>query len=103
MKHGVSTARGRFRGNKPKQAASKALSSLLEELREQKKSVSGEHHFTIVECTRGSRCKEYHYTGERVELDEPMEIHIGKGKDRKTITYRYNNKVYKDTSKSNKA
>jgi hypothetical protein len=31
-------------------------------------------------------------------LAQPMEVTIGKGKDAKTVTYRYNNRVMKDKS-----
>lgn len=84
--------RGRFSGSKPKQAANKALTSILREREGNNDSTNGQIKFSIVECTRGSRCKEYSYVGERVELEEPMEVKIGN----KLISYRYNNKVSKD-------
>ena len=89
---------GRFSGSKPKQAAAKALTSILRSREESGTSVEGQIKFSIVECTRGSRHKTYNYIGERVELDKPMEITIGKGADAKVITYKYNNKVMKDKS-----
>ena len=72
-------------------------------------------NFSIIECTRNS--KRYWYTGERQELDEPMEVIIGPKKHLSTtvkeglsdlsddelsdlglkrIKYNYNNKVMKD-------
>jgi len=89
---------GRFSGSKPKQAAAKALTSILRAKEESGDSTEGKIKFSIVECTRGSRHKTYNYVGERVELDEPMEITIGKGEKAKVITYRYNNRVMKDKS-----
>jgi len=89
---------GRFSGSKPKQAAAKALTSILRSREENGTSIEGQIKFSIVECTRGSRHKTYNYIGERVELDKPMEITIRKGDNAKVITYKYNNKVMKDKS-----
>jgi len=81
--------RGRFSGKKPKQAANKALTSILRE----KKGLKGggKLNFSICECTRGSKCKVYYYTGERKKLDSPMDVTIGD----KKITYRFQNVVQK--------
>jgi hypothetical protein len=87
-------AHGRFSGNKPKQAANKALTAII-------KSMGSEDAkdkvipFTIKECTRGSRTKLYSYTGHRVELETPMEVRIGKGDDEKVIKYKFTNQVKK--------
>lgn len=89
---------GRFSGAKPKQAANKALTSLLKSKEKTGKSTNGEIKFSIVECTRGSKHKTYNYVGERVELENPMEVVIGSGADKKTIKYKFNNKVMKDKS-----
>lgn len=96
---------GRYSGLKPKQAANKAFTSLLKRLIEQeaedKTSVVGnEYNFTIIECTRGRKHKEFHYTGIRKELPKPVEVKKvqkdTKGNDvEKTITYRYKNFVRK--------
>ena len=69
------SCRGRFSGKKPKQAANKALTSILK----QKKSMKGggKLNFSICECTRGSKCKVYNYTGERRKLEKPMDVTIG--------------------------
>ena len=92
---GEDSPHGRFSGSKPKQAAAKALTSILRSREESGTPVQGQIKFSIVECTRGSRHKTYNYVGERVELEKPMEIKIGKGDDAKVITYKYNNKVMK--------
>ena len=90
-------AHGRFSGMKPKQAASKALSSILKS-RDDKE---GKIKFSIIECTRGSKHKQYNYIGERKELKKPMKVIISKGTDKeKTITYKYNNRVMKDLPKN---
>lgn len=92
-----SEAHGRFSGTKPKQAASKALSSILKE----RDNKEGKIKFSIIECTRGSKHKQYNYIGERIELDNPMEVVIGKGTEKeKSITYKYNNRVMKDLPKN---
>lgn len=88
--------KGRFSGTKPKQAANKALTSILKTRESDGKSTTVKIKFSIIECTRGSKHKEYNYVGERVKLDKPMEVTIGKGANAKTIKYRYNNKVFKD-------
>jgi hypothetical protein len=86
---------GRFSGNKPKQAANKALTSIAKGMGVN--AEGAEINFSIVECTRGSKRKVYKYKGRRVKLDKPMEVLI-KGKEGnagKTIVYNYNNKVQK--------
>ena len=90
---------GRFSGSKPKQAANKALTSILKELRTNNKPTVGEFAFKIKECTRGSRCKEYSYVGQRKELDEPLEVPLkgilNKDGTNKTIKYSFENIVRK--------
>ena len=90
------TPHGRFSGNKPKQAANKALTSIFKTKEQTGGSFTGKVKFSIVECTRGSKHKRYHYVGERVKLDEPMKVTIGKGDKQKTIEYKFNNRVMKD-------
>jgi len=92
-------AKGRFRGTKPKQAANKALTSIIRTMKSEGKDTTEEIKFSIKECTRGGKGKEYRYIGRRQELIEPMKVEIGKKKDPsniKTISYKYNNKVMKD-------
>ena len=70
---------------KPKQAANKALTSILKLREGAGKSTKVQIRFSIVECTRGSKHKEYSYVGERVELEKPMEVKIGKGPNAKPL------------------
>ena len=90
------TTKGRFSGTKPKQAANKALTSILKSKKGAGKAVTGKIKFSIQECTRRKSRKVYNYVGERIQLSEPMEVEIGKGADKKTITYKFNNRVMKD-------
>jgi hypothetical protein len=87
---------GRFSGNKPKQAANKALTSIFKSKEQSGGSITGKVKFSIVECTRGSKHKKYYYVGERIKLDKPMRVTIGKGDKQKTIEYKFNNRVMKD-------
>ena len=87
---------GRFSGNKPKQAANKALTSILKTREQNGGGASGEIKFSIIECTRGSKHKQYNYIGQRVKLDKPMKVKIGSGADAKEIEYKFNNRVMKD-------
>jgi hypothetical protein len=87
---------GRYSGSKPKQAAAKALTSIIRTREESGNSTKEKIKFSIVECTRGSRHKKYNYVGERIELTKPMEVTIGTGEKAKVISYKFNNKVMKD-------
>ncbi len=78
---------GRFSGEKPIKAASKAFSSLIKS--EDRKE--GKIDFSIVECTRNSRRKEYQYTGEKVKLEEGVSVNINNVQ----VTYNNINKVKK--------
>lgn len=89
-------AHGRFSGTKPKQAANKALTSILKTREKDGKGTTGKIKFSIVECTRGSKHKQYNYVGERVQLQEPMKVKIGEGDAAKEIEYKFNNRVMKD-------
>lgn len=89
-------AHGRFSGTKPKQAANKALTSILKTREKNGQHVGGQIKFSIIECTRGSKHKQYNYIGERIKLDSPMLVTIGKGPEAKVIEYKYNNKVMKE-------
>lgn len=81
---------GRFSGNKPKQAANKALTSLVKT-----HNIKNEILFSIVECTRGSKRKVHNYRGKRVKLETPMIVQVGKGDNQKQITYNFNNDLHK--------
>ena len=86
---------GRFCGIKPRQAANKALTSIINKLKKQGKDTEKEFRFSIIECTRGSKHKEYEYTGKREKLKNPINVQIGGENNKKEITYYYNNKVKK--------
>ena len=89
---------GRYCGVKPKQAGCKALTGIYKLFAKAKKNIIGEIYFGVYETTRGSRNKTYFYSGERVSLDEPVELQIGgkkAGETLKTITYKFNSNVKK--------
>ena len=88
---------GRVCGSKPKQAANKALTSILKSSGNDK-SESSKIEFTIIECTRNSKHKKYHYVGERKLLEKPVQVKIQNRE--KTIEYKYGNHVVKNKSKS---
>jgi hypothetical protein len=104
---------GRFSGNKPRQAASKALTSII-----RKQIKAGEYvadkdiTFSLKECTRwnkkkcnkGSTEKIYMYTGRRVPLspevkkkmeEKPVVHNKDDPVNKKIIVYNYCNKVHK--------
>ena len=86
---------GRYCGKKPKQAARKALSRVVEKNEvENGKSLL----FLIKECTRGSKKKMYAYSGSRVPLETPVTVPLKKlNKDGKPVvlTYKHANNVKK--------
>lgn len=88
------TKDGRYAGRKPKQAASKVLTALAKEHKKPGKVF----RFTIVECTRGSKCNKYTYEGSKVVLKKPNEVEIKDketGEVVKTITYKHQSKLRK--------
>jgi hypothetical protein len=88
------TVSGRFSGSKPKQAANKALTSIVKSRLEEGEDLTNQLlTFSIIECTRGSKKKEYRYQGVRRALDKPIEVKI-KNKD-KPITYKFQNRTNK--------
>lgn len=89
---------GRFTGKTPKQAASKAFTSLVKERAEKGMPTKGKIHFSVTETTRGGKGKVGHYVGERVKLNPPTEVKIGD----KVIRYEYQNRVLVD-KEANKA
>lgn len=87
---------GRFAGTKPKQAAQKALTSIIRMRKKNGEDTTGQIPYSIVECTRGSKHKEYHYIGERVAITNPVAVQIKpKDGDEKKIVYKFNNRVMK--------
>lgn len=86
----------RITGSTPKQAASKALTLLINQKKKSGKSVKGKIAFTIKETTRGSKGKEYNYQGEKIKLKEPTEYTIKSADGQvKTIINKYKNIIEK--------
>ncbi len=92
---------GRFSGYKPKQAAGKALTSILRSKTGSKKqAVNQEISYSMIECTRGRAHKVSQYVGKRVKLEKPNKVTI-KSKDEKgnvvtkVIEYEFTNKITK--------
>lgn len=89
---------GRFVGKNPKQAANKAFTSLFKKQQKIDKDINlnKEIPFSIIECTRRTKHKSYHYVGIRNKLNLEKRIIIRSGTNQKIITYRYRNNVKKD-------
>ena len=71
--------KGRYCVKKPKQAANKAFSSIIKELNGNGQNGGANNqdiNFSIKECTRSSKHKEYKYTGKREVLPEPVPVYI---------------------------
>jgi hypothetical protein len=99
-------SKGRFSGLKPKQAANKALTSLIKAMEKDGKNAIGvDIHFTLKECTRwntmkykkGSKDektgkpkkieKKFHYIGKRELLDKEIIVdHVQETTDEKILT-----------------
>ena len=86
---------GRFCGNKPKQAATKALTTIINKFKKGDKNDDSEFQFSIIECTRGSAHKEYKYVGKRIKLSAPVKVQMGGSNNKKEITYYYTNNIKK--------
>jgi len=101
-KEGVAISSGRYSGKKPKQAASKACTRLIDSYKNSDEEIPEKIVFGMHECTRASKKKKkYFYTGCRIQLEEPEEVEIKKidpktGKNM-VIRYNYNNDVRKLT------
>lgn len=90
------TIGGRYCGKKPKQAANKAFSSIIKENKKNGVSVDNEIAFSIKECTRNSKHKEYNYIGVRKTLENPIVVPIvNKDGTEKVIEYKFQNKLHK--------
>lgn len=93
---------GRYSGSTPKQAANKALTTILFKIRQENVDFVDDVpiKFSIQECTRGSSHKKYEYEGKRVKLETPMEIQIGD----KKISYKLKKikdpKIIQDSDKN---
>lgn len=90
---------GRYCGKKPKQAANKAFSSIIKDLKktgQQNGGVNVDINFTIRECTRNSKHKEYRYIGKRQVLENPVQVKIANEDGSvKQIEYKFHNKLQK--------
>ena len=101
---------GRVQGNKPKQAANKAFSSLCRKFSNPEEIVGKEQVFSIQECTRGSNQQVYTYKGLKVALAPENYIKVerkvsvpqsdGSVKDEvKVVCYKFKNQLHKVTKK----
>lgn len=90
---------GRYCGKKPKQAANKAFSSIIKDMKKggnQQGGVNVDINFSIRECTRNSKHKEYKYVGIRETLKEPVKVAINNEDGSvKEIVYNFHNKIQK--------
>lgn len=91
---------GRYCGKKPKQAANKAFSSIVKDMKKDGVTVTTDSKlevpFTIKECTRNSKHKEYKYIGRRHLLKEPVKVSIENGDGSvKEIVYKFHNQLQK--------
>jgi hypothetical protein len=90
---------GRYCGRKPKQAANKAFSSIIKDYKksgQQNGGVNVDINFTIKECTRNSKHKEYKYIGKREILVTPVKVEIANEDGSiKQIEYKFQNKLQK--------
>jgi hypothetical protein len=66
---------GRHKGLKPQQAAYKALTGIYEIFAEEGKNIDGEVKFGICETTRGSKRKNFWYTGKKKEAKEETKLY----------------------------
>jgi hypothetical protein len=86
----------RITGSTPKQAASKALTLLINQKKKAGKPIKGKQVFTIKETTRGSKGKEYSYQGEKVKLKTPTTYSIKSSNGEvKTIVNKFKNVIEK--------
>jgi hypothetical protein len=90
---------GRYCGKKPKQAANKAFSSIIKDCKksgQQNGGVNVDINFSIKECTRNSKHKEYKYIGKRQILENPVKVEIANADGSvKQIEYKFHNKLQK--------
>ena len=82
---------GRYTGNSPSQAASKAFTEYIRNRKKNKQTTNGSFMFTLVESTQNSNHKAYNYQGKRVKLSEPIEYTVGNN----IIVKKYKNKINK--------
>lgn len=86
---------GRYSGLKPKQAANKALTSIIKANGGNNECIGKKFKFEMIECTRGGKRKVSLYEGKREKLKEPLEVKIKGEEGEKKIVYNYSNKLHK--------
>ncbi len=89
---------GRYCGKKPKQAANKAFSSIIKDMKktDKKEGINVDISFSIKECTRNSSHKEYKYIGKRLLLSTPVKVKIENDDgSTKEIVYKFHNELKK--------
>lgn len=77
--NGVVVYKGRYKGDKPKQAANKALTRIYKVFKNVNFVIEGDISFGVLEITRGSKNKRYWYRGKRKTLDGILEVSKGVG------------------------
>jgi hypothetical protein len=102
MIHEQNLHKGKYIGRKPKQAASKALTSIWRNEMKNGNDVTGKTlNIVIKEFTRNKTHKIHEYEGTRIKLDKPTEVKLKLPDDTngnsnvKTILYKYTNKLHK--------
>lgn len=90
-------ASGRYTGDTPKQAASKGFTKILQKLKAEGKKLPKQSTIYLRESTRNSARKVYGYEARRVRLPEPQTLEIVDKEtgERKTIVYKFRNKIKK--------
>ena len=87
---------GRFSGQTPKQAASKAFTKICQINKRNGIDMPTDINISMRESTQQSNKKMYRYVASRTELDNPMEFEIkGEGGSIRKITYLYKNTITK--------
>jgi len=80
---------GRYAGQTPKHAASKAFTNLVKKEKYESNNDNDSDQtikFEIQECTRGSSHRIHSYEGKRTKLANPITLQIGHGDNTKTIS-----------------
>lgn len=95
--HKTGKTYGRYTGDTPKQAASKAYTKKVQRLKKMGKTPSKRSQIILRESTRGSARKVYAYEAYRQKLPEPQNLDITDKETgiTKQIVYHYRNKIRK--------
>jgi hypothetical protein len=86
---------GRYNGDSPYQAATKALSEIIRNRIKINQSTDDDIKFYLVESTKGSKKKNHQYIGKRIELAEPVTYTVVNGDKTQLITKKYKNVLRK--------